>query len=88
MPDAEKAYESLDAVLDRLAGIPLGALSLDGALRKLHTHGYWIAAWYPLTDGRFECRITQGAANGRGWGVDPDPLAALIAAMTMAEVPS
>jgi hypothetical protein len=49
---------------------------LAEALRSLHAQGRWIEAWYPLADGRFECRLDDGS-----WAVDADPLAALAAAM-------
>jgi hypothetical protein len=49
--------------------------TLDEALRELHRRGGWITAWYPLSDGDFEVRVSYG--SGDHWAVDADALLAL-----------
>lgn len=59
-------------------------MNLDDLLRILHRHGYWIAAWYPLSSGDFECRITDGA--GGEWAVHQHARSALVDAMRKAGI--
>jgi hypothetical protein len=65
-------------------------MTLDDLLRILARKGYWITAWYPLSNGDFECRITcdgnsPGAARNP-WGVNQHAIVALRQAMEKAEL--
>lgn len=77
------------------------ARTLAVYLTALHRHGYWIDAWYPLSDGRFECRIRNISVQTRcrhdrlverahtptaEWGANTDPLIALAEAMDKARI--
>lgn len=62
------------------------ASALDRHLETLHRQGCWIEAWYPLSNGLFECRIDSGVTVE--WGVDRDALTALEVAMQKAGLPT
>lgn len=60
---------------------------LDHLLVLLHRQGFWIEAWYPLSSGAFECRVTCGSGqDNSGWAIGFVALQALYDAMAKAHL--
>jgi hypothetical protein len=80
------AVPNTDAPSDAVSMLMHGSdLSLDQLLVWMHSRGWWFDAFYPLSEGTFECRLTCGRGP-TAWAVSTDALEALRDACKQAAV--